>query len=392
MKKRFKLRYLLFVLGAALILYALISMLGTDDMWTYAIVAPDVQTTVTQDTQSIDSGLEKLVRQRDSVAEKLGEEVRALTCGGQTPNADISSERTVEGQISLYAVDVCWLEVHPQRLLYGRWMDNTELRAGTRVAVVDSRTAFALFGTEDCIGSRFRIGDREYRIVGVTEKSAGLGETGEYRIYIPLLAASDQGIQLESLELSALPLNRENLGTSFETAAREAWGEGSYYCVRREVTGHTMLLRWMAFLAGMLLVSKLFHVWRGRTCERISQIREMCRLKYIYQVLRPVLLKILAMILGAVALLGAVYGLLVFMIQPVYTFTEWVPESLVAISSYSEVFLNLTRTASAAVTVRTADIARLTLLGRFLNWGCILLLLSMSGYIIRLPKSIEAKQ
>ena len=89
MKKRFKLRYLLFVLGAALILYALVSMLGTDDMWTYAIVAPDVQTTVTQDTQSIDSGLEELIRQRDSVAEKLGEEVRALTCDGQIGRAHV---------------------------------------------------------------------------------------------------------------------------------------------------------------------------------------------------------------------------------------------------------------------------------------------------------------
>ena len=389
MKKKFKARYLLFIIGSALIVYALISLLCTDDMWIYAVTAPDVQMTVSEEEQSVDSGLETLIKQRDSVEEKLGEQLRALTCGGQTVNADISSERTTEGQISLYAVDVCWQEVHPQRMLDGRWMDNTELRAGTRVAVVDRATAFALFGTENCADSKFKIADEEYRVIGVADSRAGLGETSGYRVYIPLLAASDQGIQLESLELSALPLNRENLGTSFEAAAREAWGDGSFYCVRREVMGHTMLLRWMVFFAGMALVFKLVRLWRKRNAERVAQIRELCALKYLYQVLRPVLLRVGAMILGGTALLAAFYALLVFMIQPVYTFTEWVPESLVAISSYTKVFLSLTRAASTAVTVQTADIARLTMLGKFLNWGCVMLLLGLSGYVIRLPKRFE---
>ena len=148
MKKKFKARYLLLIAGTALIIYALISLLTTDDMWVYAITAPDVQITGSEEDPRIDSGLEELIKQRDSVSEKLGEQLRALTCGGRTMNADISCERTIEGNISLYAVDLCWLEVHPQRMLDGRWMDNTELRAGTCVAVVDRKTAFALFGTE----------------------------------------------------------------------------------------------------------------------------------------------------------------------------------------------------------------------------------------------------
>ncbi len=394
MKKKFKVRHLLLVLGALLSAYALVSLLCAEDMWVYATCAPDVQknaATSAEDgngsaTASADTGLEELIRQRDSVAEKLGDEARAVACSGRTLNAEINSGRTVEGQISLYAVDVCWMEVHPRRMLQGRWMDNHELRAGERVAVLDRNTAFALFGTEDCIGGRFMIAEAEYRVIGVTKRRAGLGEPAENCVYIPLLAAAEQGLQLESLELSALPANGDSLGMNFESAAQEAWGDGSFYCTRKEVMRHTMLLRWIVFFAGVALLAEGFRVYRRRVSSQIAVIRELCEKRYLVQVLGTVMLRIIMMTLGAAALLGVLYGVLTFMIQPVYTFTEWVPESLVEISKYRAVFWNLVRGASGAVSVQTAEIARLRLNGKFLNWGCILLLLALAGSAIRLPR------
>ena len=125
--------------------------------------------------------------------------------------------------------------------------------------------------------------------------------------------------------------------------------------------------------------------------QRIAEIREMCEKRYLIQVLGQVLLRVLRLVLGAATLLGMLYALLVFALHPVYTFTEWVPESLVELSKYSAVFWNLAREASGAVTVQTAEIARLHLLGRFLNWGCSAILLSLAAQRVRMPRRLDAK-
>ena len=53
------------------------------------------------------------------------------------------------------------------------------------------------------------------------------------------------------------------------------------------------------------------------------------------------------------ALCGA---LAVFTVQPVYIFTEWVPENFVAWSSISKVFWNLTQTAAGLVRVGSREL------------------------------------
>lgn len=396
MKKKFRARWLPLILGALLSAYALAALLCAQDRWIYAICAPNVRKPAATDAQGGDTaaaetGLEALVQQRDAVAERLGDEARVVSCSGRTLEAEIRAERDFDGRIGLYAVDVCWLEAYPQRILQGHWMDNSELRAGARVAVLDQNTAFALFGSESCVGSRFKIDDVEYRVVGVTARRAGLGEAAENYVYIPLLAAADQGMQLESLEMTALPANGKNLGMNFKGAMQEAWGKGSFYCVRREVMAQTMLPRWMVVFAGMALFFSAAGAYRRRVAQRIAEIREMCEKRYLIQVLGQVLLRVLRLVLGAAALLGMLYVLLVFALHPVYTFTEWVPESLVELSKYSAVFWNLAREASGAVTVQTAEIARLHLLGRFLNWGCSAILLSLAAQRVRMPRRLNAK-
>ena len=152
-----------------------------------------------------------------------------------------------------------------------------------------------------------------------------------------------------------------------------------------------MLPRWMVVFAGMALFFSASGAYRRRVAQRIAEIREMCEKRYLIQVLGQVLLRVLRLVLGAAALLGMLYALLVFALHPVYTFTEWVPESLVELSKYSAVFWNLAREVSGAVTVQTAEIARLHLLGKFLNLGCIAILLSLAAQRVRLPRRLNAK-
>lgn len=386
MKKRFtKTGILLLAAGVLMLGFALLQLCTGPVRLEYAVCAPEVRhvelPAAGNESESIlqpDTGLKPLWEAREAAMEQLGDTVRQMACAGLKTGVSFSAgvDRSAVG--SLHGVDLCYLELCPREILSGRWMDNRELEAGRQLAVLDEELAFALFGSEEAIGQEIQFAGEAYKVIGVAAHSRSVGEPEQYGAYIPLRAASAQGMQLETLTMYALPSAAAGVDQSYTSVMGQLWGEGSFYNLRKQVVGATVLPRLMAFAFGMAIVLRLARLLRRLGSYFIAQLRELNRHMYLGRLLPRAVWRFGLLAICAAALLLITYGLFSFAIDPVYSFTEWVPESLVEFSAIRAVFWNLAESAARPVVVQTPSAARIALWGGFARWGTILILLSLA--------------
>ena len=79
--------------------------------------------------------------------------------------------------------------------------------------------------------------------------------------------------------------------------------------------------------------------------------------------------------LGYGALIGLTWLLMVFSAQPLYVFTEWVPENIVEWSSIRKVFWSLVSDSARLVRVGSRELRAIEFWGGLTRWGTVLLLL-----------------
>jgi hypothetical protein len=116
--------------------------------------------------------------------------------------------------------------------------------------------------------------------------------------------------------------------------------------------------------------------------------REALKQRYFREMI-PRLVGIIALtLLCYAALVGAAWLLLTFSVQPVYIFTEWVPDNFVEWSSITKVFWNLVSTASGLMRIGTRELRIVEFWGGLLRWGIILALLGAA----LLPKAWKKKE
>lgn len=362
MKKRFTgMGWILLAAGGLLLAISLFQLIRTPVLLEYAVCAP----------ASIDSIWES----REKAMDQLGDAVHQMSCEGlQTKVSFSAGGKSAQG--ALHSVDLGYLETCPRPMAAGRWMDGGEVERGDKLAVLDRELAFALFGSEEALGKSVSIGGGEYRVIGIAEHGGGVGDVEPYGAYVPLRAAAAQGLQPGIMIMYALPAASEGMDQSFIAAMESLWGEGSFYNTRKEVIGASMLPRLLFFVLGMMALARLLGLLRQLMARFNDQVRRMHSRMYLPRLLPRAAWRYGLAALFAAALLAAVYLLFSFMIEPVYTFTEWVPESLVDPAAISTVFWNLTRAAARSVTVRTPDAAAIAFWGGFANWGAILVLLA----------------
>ena len=378
-KRRFsRTARLLIALGTVLQLAALLAFSMDDALLEYAICAPDVQTVSAADGSSHrETGLEMLIDAREDVFEQLGDGLAALACGGIKGGTSVSGGGTT-AEAALQAVDLCWLETCPRRILDGRWMDASELKSGAQVTVLDADLAFDLFGSESALERTVRILDKDYRVIGTVKHRRSVGERDACSAYVPLSAVTAQGVQLDTLTMYALPLAQTGMDQSFTAAMRNAWGAGSFYSLRREAMGGMLLSRLLVCALGMALLWRLMNPLRGLAKRFRGEIAGMQRHGYLKSYLLPSLARIFMLMLCAAAWLAAVYGVLCVAIEPVYTFTEWIPESLVELSALKAVFWSRAEDAAQLVKIVTPEAARSAFWGSAARLGAVLTLLGLA--------------
>ena len=370
---------LLILLGIAAQLAAVWALTSVDPLREYAMPAPDVRRVESSDAQAAraDTGFDALIEARDDVAEQLGDVVSALSMSAIKNGGSVSRDGE-SATAALWGVDLRWQETCPRRMADGRWMDSAELAHGARVAVLDEDLAFELFGSESAEGAEVSIEGTVYTVIGVARHSRGVGEADEYSAYIPLRSASKQGIQMDVAMLHAVSAVSSGLDQSFAEAANAAWGAGELHNLRKERMGALLLSRLLFCAFGLALAFRLSRRWAKCARRWREQVAELRRHAYLRRWLGPALLRILGVLLGAALLLAMVWALLSVGIEPVYSFTEWVPESLVSASALRTVFWNRVSHAARLISVATPESARIAFWGTLDRAGAVMLLLGLA--------------
>ena len=371
-----RLPWVLAVLGAVMALCALAMLSQTRDALQYCVPAPEAGEKGEQ--------LKKLADSARKLDGSMKDALRWVTLSGDAGTTTVSGGSASE-EASVFAIGEGWLEVYPRFLIQGRRIGESELEQGAKVAMLDEGLAFKLFGKELPGDAEVKLNGATFRVVGTVRHGGslfggrGVGDRRPYDVYVPLLAATEAGIGLETLTLSALPGGGNGAARLFEEAARGQWlGGGRLIDLEKEAMRRTILPRIVLLIAGLYVLVGLFSRMTRLAAGWFAGFREALNNSYFRRLAGRLAGIVALTLLGYGALIGVTYLLMVFSVQPLYVFPEWVPENIVEWSSIARVFWNLVSAAAEPVRVGTRELRVIEFWGGLLRWGTVLMLLGMA--------------
>ena len=370
--QRRRLPWVLMLLGALMALYALGMLLQTGNMLQYCALAPEAG----------EKG-ENLKALADS-ARKLGDSMKdtfAWTAIGGTCGTVTLSSESSSAEAELIAMGEGWLEIYPRFLVRGRRIGESELQQGAAVIMLDEGLAFSLFGTELPEDAAVILNNVTFQVVGTVRHGGsrsgrrGVGDTIAFDAYVPLLTVVANEVPLKMLMLSVLPQDNSGAAQIFRENAMQWLAGGEMIDLQKEAMRRTVLPRILLLIVGLYAMVGLFRRMACLASKWFDSYMQSLKGSY-FTALIPRLLGTVAMtLLGFGALIGATYLLMLFSVQPLYVFTEWVPENIVEWTSIARVFWNLTAEAARPVRIGSRELRVVEFWGGLLRWGVIMLLL-----------------
>lgn len=356
-KKKGVAAWALLAIGAVMMLISLGNLLVTRELLQYAVVPRG----------EMDAAVSQLLTVKREVADTLADCTSALAVGGVTEKASVSAG-SVNQTCAVYAVGEGWFEADPVFLTAGRRLTETELKLGDKVAMVDEQLAFQLFGSELPEDAKATIDGVEYAVVGAYRHRRSVGEAAQYSAYVPLLSANQNA--RDELLFIAVPVANTGARTMFETTMRANWEQdGSFISIGKEALRQRMIVRMLLLVFGLSVIFRLMRRMNGAAARSWTRFQERLRWNY-FRTAAPSLMAFLGIcLIGYGALLALLYALAAFSIQPLYTFTEWVPENVVEWSSLKAVFWSLAGDSAKLVRVGTRELRIVEFWGRILRWG-----------------------
>ena len=150
-----------------------------------------------------------------------------------------------------------------------------------------------------------------------------------------------------------------------------------------------MIVRLLVVLFAMAVLLFLLKRLLRRVGAGVREWRARLKVEYFRSMMRQVFGSAALWLLGLAAILGAAFALLSLLIEPLYVFTEWVPEVIVEWSSLEARFWELTTAMAKPVKVQTAEYARVCFFGTLLRWGVIS---ALCAVILNLAHRLRARR
>lgn len=367
--------WVLMGIGALMALCALIMLGQTRGVLQYCVTAPLPDET--------GSSVKRLVEAQQTVCESIRDSLMADTIGGTVESITLSAGEVSE-TATMYAMGEGWLEVYPRALVQGRRISETELKAGAHVAMLDESLAFKLFGSELPENAAIQLGGKDYQVVGTVRHGEiplgydgrGVGDIEAYDFYVPLNAIAADGVQMDVMTVSILPQAQSGTARLFEDVMQNQWQDGGTLIdLSKEAMRRTILPRMIVLVVGLYVLVGLFRRMTALAGDWFGRFRSALSMSYFKSLIPRLLGIILLSVLGYAVLIGAAWALMAFSVQPLYVFTEWVPENIVEWSSIQKVFWNLTGDAAQLVKIGSRELRTVEFWGGILRWGMIALLL-----------------
>ena len=294
----------------------------------------------------------------EDVAEECNSTMEAWTLGGVMENASLSAEGGgTQGRVTVMGENGTTL--HPLQLLCGRNFFPEELKDGAHVIILDEQAALALFRISDPIDRKVTVQGVEYRVIGVARHRKQVGDLTDYGAYIPLMSVIDQDITLDALQVEAAPRIGVGASVSFSTVCGTWQQGGTVIDLGKEGMAATLWLRVLLCLAGATALLRLIGWLNGQVRSYAKQYRQQLQVRYALSLMPQLAGMILLFCLGygGAAALAAV--LMNVIIQPVYTFPEWIPAVLVEWEDIAAAFWKVWQTSATLREMRSPEILRL---------------------------------
>lgn len=258
-------------------------------------------------------------------------------------------------------------------LYCGRLIYPDELTRAERVAMIDERLAVALFKYAEPLGRSVTVKGQSYEIIGILRSSRKAGDRQEHSMYVPYRALERGGHPVTTLVYEAVPVKGAGGWSGFEAAVKTFGERGTTISLVKEKMNATMpqrvLVCVLGFIIGAMLIRRVtFHVK-----HTALWYKEELKNTYASRLVWRALPRALALAVGYAACAAVLAGVFVWIIEPVYTFPEWVPAVLVEPEDISKAFWNVWQQQAEAVVIRTKEAARLGFL-RELSFWCSLIL------------------
>ena len=385
MKKKTKraLMVLLAVPGLLMLLAGLIELYHTPNALQYCALPAD---------KPLDAAA--YAKKREQMAEALEDASHGVAFSAVADSLKVSVlDRSADATV--YAIGEGFFEIYPRFIQWGRRINETELKDGGRVVMLDERLAFQLFGDPLPEDMKLKLYEHDYRVVGTVRHAGsllggdGVGDQKPYDLYIPLVTALKDEFQPTVEMVSVKPASDTGVEPQFLSAARSAWrSDGQGINLPKESMRATILPRIVFLFYGAYLIALLFQYANRFFRHLRGRFNEAMTHKYFRSLWPRYVGIVLLHILGYAALVALIALLVVFSAQPITVFTEWVPENIVSWTSITKVFRNLTRDAAGLVRLGSRELRIIAFWGGVMRWGTLLLLVASAATRTRF-QSIE---
>lgn len=373
----------LIVLGAALLIYSLAMLYSMEPLAQY-IAPAQREPEKTAQTGEEEGDTQTTAESPLAEQQKLWEQRRGeLGENARTGMAAVAYGFSVSGggqfeTATLICAGQGWFDAHPRFLVDGCLFSGADYENGAHKAVLDEELAFQLFPTTDACGSRVQLDDVWYDVIGVVRRADSAGDTDDYRIYIPLNTAVGEGMQTDYVQIDCRT-ELSGAKRALQSVAGEVLGDGSYYDTSKEVMRVTMIVRVIAIIFVLYFIARLLHAWNRRTVALVNGWMEEVKHRYFKSMLPGVMGFSLLQIAGYCALALAAWATLRLIIEPMYVFTEWIPEVIVEWSKLSGRVQELMRDAARVARYQTREYAAIRFYGALTRWGVIC---SLAGFVL----------
>ena len=368
MRKKPWRKLVLLLLLAAAMTYCVLAVNGVGNQLQYLIQAPAPSSAsnmaeTDEEQPQPNKGLMDQAEQLDSVMEGLSGNVSAYTLTGIVDRQSFQSDigNGVQGRLELLGENA--FAVRPKYLRYGRLFFPEELKKGADVILLDEQLALQLFNIGDPLERTVTVAGKEYRVIGILRHQKQVGDLNDAGAYIPLMSAVSTELTVDALMVTATPIAGTGASVAFKSAMQGWHSDGTMIDLGKESMGAKLWLRLLLFLCGMTLTLRAVRFLNRRVHDVLRDNSERLKSSYAIRLMPRFTAQTLVLGVGYLLCAGAAAVLMQYVIEPVYTFPEWIPAVLVEWEEIANAFWKCWQTPATLMELRSPEFMRLRFFG-----------------------------
>lgn len=365
-KKPWRKLILLLLLSAALT-YCVLAVNSVGNQLQYLVEAPGPEQektdTGSNETQQPNKSLIERGEQLKSAMEGLSGNVSAYTLTGVVDQQSLQSDigNGAQGRLELLGENSFTLR--PKYLRYGRLFFPEELEQGADVMLLDEQLALLLFNIGDPLERTVTLAGKEYRVIGIVRHQKQVGDLTDAGAYVPLASVASLELTVDALMVSAQPIAGTGASVAFKSAMDSWQSGGNMIDLGKESMGAKLWLRLLLFLSGMTLTLRAVRFLNRRVHDALRDDKERLKSSYAIRLMPRFTGQVLVLGVGYLLCAGVVALLMQYLIEPVYTFPEWIPAVLVEWEEIATAFWKCWQTPATLVELRSPEFMRLRFYG-----------------------------